>query len=251
VVYNPFSWNILRTGHYNTVMSYRYLLAVALLAAASVVGQPRLEIVGNRFDFGITPQNGTLVQFFWFKSIGTDTVRITKLTTGCDCATMPLPRDWIAPGDSMEVGLFWHTERKVGNSGRYPYVFTNAGEDPSRIYLTANVALAIDSAQPLSIKPYRVELSRLPSMSLDTATIFLTNRTADSIQLAIVSNPVKEVRIDLPAGLAAGETVKCRFAVAPEYRDIDFERSITVLVSGGQENQARYTIPIRRKIYGN
>ncbi|MEW6051381.1 MAG: DUF1573 domain-containing protein [Candidatus Zixiibacteriota bacterium] len=232
----------------------RPLLLAALLLLVGVFsgfGQPKLEIPSNKFDFGISPQNASLVQFFWFKSIGTDTVRITKLTTGCDCATMPLPQNWLAPGDSMHVGLFWHSERKVGNSGRYPYIFTNASPDPYRIYLTALVISGMDSAHPVSVKPYKVELSKLPTMSLDTTAITFTNHSKDSFALSVISSPIAECEIELPQALGGNRSSNCVVRVKPEYRDQEFERSFTVLFEGPGELRYRYTVPVRRKIYGN
>ena len=91
-----------------------WILLAILLSWSGLVAQPKLEVPGREFDFGSIPHSSTVVQQFWFKSVGTDTVKIERIRTGCDCATFSLERDWLAPGDSMKVSFHWESQRRVG-----------------------------------------------------------------------------------------------------------------------------------------
>lgn len=225
-------------------------LLLALVLWVGLAAQPKIEIPSNKFEFGISPQNATLVHYFWFKNPGTDTLRITDIVTGCDCTTMPLPQKWIAPGDSMKVDVFWKTELKNGNTGRYPYVFTNAGKDPARMSMTALVLPGMDSIRPVNIKPYKIELSKLPTMSIDSMAFVMTNVLTSPATLKIITPPLAECDIYIPDSIPAGAQAIGYARIKAEFRDLQFERSFTMLVTAPKEADVRYTIPVRRKVYG-
>lgn len=211
--------------------------------------EPRLVIAGNRFDFGTTPQHSTLTQYFWFHSAGTDTVKITKVETGCDCTTMPLEKTVLAPGDSMKVGVNWDTQASVGSSGKYPRIHIAGQQDPERLFLTASVTLFPDSARPISVKPYRAELSKMSNRSVDSVRVMLTNHSELPVALKVTSAQVAEFRVTVPDSLRAKETVAMVIAVAPEFQDKEFSRSITLSYDGGAVSViGNITVPVRRKI---
>jgi hypothetical protein len=223
------------------------LLFASLVAASTVLAQPKLEIAGNRFEFGMVPQNSTVVQFFWFKSVGTDTLRIVEIKQGCNCILTPLEQDWIAPGDSLSVGFFWETQKRVGKIGQYPYIFTNAGKEPDRVYLTAAVSINPADAYPVSVKPFKLELSRVAGTSLDSLQFILHNDSEDDLSCTVVSFPLVECEVVLPDILKAKSDNTGYIRVKKEYLGTEFQRSITLRLSDKQNSAV--TIPIRRKFY--
>ncbi|HVP06541.1 MAG TPA: DUF1573 domain-containing protein [Candidatus Acidoferrum sp.] len=224
---------------------------IIVLTAAGLAAQPKIDIPGNKFDFGMAPQGAVLVQYFWFRNPGTDTLHINRIVTGCDCATMPLTQQYIAPGDSMNVGLFWQTERKIGNTGRYPYIYTDASKDAARIFLTAQVLPSLDSARPVSFKPYKMELTKLPTMQVDSVAFLVTNHSTFPAVLKVITPPVEQCEVSIPDSLPSGSQGMGYVKVKPAYKDKEFENSFTVLVSSSAKDPTyRFTIPIRRKTYG-
>jgi len=217
------------------------------LTAACVLAQPKLEIVGNKFEFGSVPQNATITQFFWFKSVGSDTVRITEIKPGCTCVLSPLERDWIAPGDSISVGFYWDTQKRVGGIGIYPYIFTNAGPEPYRVFLTASISVDPAEAYPVSAKPFKLELSRVGDTSVDSLAFVLHSFFEDDVRYSIISYPVAECEIVLPEVLKSETDNTGYIKVRKEYLYTEFQRSITLRFS--DKNNSTLTIPIRRKFY--
>ncbi len=226
------------------------ILVAISVAAKLVSAEPKLEVDRRKFDFGLTSQNSTLVEFFWFKSVGTDTVKIRKITTGCDCATMPLERNMLPPGDSMSVGFFWKTYRKDGNTGRYPFVTTNEKGDPLQLSFTASVVDALDETRPLSFSPYKVELSKIGARSIDTVLLEMKNHGDKDLELRMSSSRFPECTILFPDTIKAGQTAHCTVILNAPYADQEFERSFTVFMQSSDQATARFTIPVRRKIYG-
>lgn len=225
------------------------LCLVLVMLAVGVLAQPRFEITGNRFSFGMVPQSSTVANYFWFKSTGLDTVRITEIKTGCSCAHIPLPKDWIAPGDSMLVGFFWETEHRIGSTGKYPYITWSEHEEPARLFLTADVAAEPDSSRPLSIKPYKAELSRLGTKSIDSVGINFTNHQATPIVMKVVSVLTDEYKVVYPDTIPANGSATGYIKINPAYADKEFKGSVTFEYAASEVENKRFTIPIRRKMY--
>jgi hypothetical protein len=226
------------------------ILLILALFSVPALAQPKLIIANSDFDFGLVPQNSTAVNYYWFKSTGQDTVRITQIKTGCDCVTMPLPRSTMPPGDSMLVGFFWETQQKMGQSGRYPYIYVDGVMDPVRMAMKANVAIVPDSARPLAIKPFRVELSRIPGKSIDSVVLKFTNYGAGPLVLSVVSTVPKEYTYTIPDTLQAGATVQGVVWIHPSMADKEFKSSMTIEWKSPDGLSGRFTVPVRRKLFG-
>lgn len=218
-----------------------------MTAVASVSSQPALEIPNNRFDFGIVSQNSTLVHYYWFKSVGTDTLEITRIKTGCSCALMPMETDKIAPGDSIRVGIYWDVKRNNGSIGRYPYIYTNAGPDPYRVFLTAKVIMDLLSVRPVAVRPYKLEVPKLQQKSIDSLEFILHNFNSYDLTCEIISLPFDECEIFVPKILKAESDNIGYIKVNKDYLYQEFKRSISIRLSDPKADII--TIPIRRKFY--
>jgi len=223
------------------------LFVLSVMGVTGGVCQPALEIQDNSFEFGSVPQNTTVFHYFWFKSTGTDTLKINHIKTGCACVLMPLERDWIAPGDSMKVGIYWNIKRRVGKIGRYPYIFTNAREEPYRVYLKGTISITPNESRPLSIKPFKLELSKLADKSIDSLSFILHNHSDKDLYFNLLSDPFEECEFFIPEILLANSDNSCYIKVNKDYLDIEFKRSITLQLS--DDRKTIITIPIRRKFY--
>lgn len=227
------------------------ILALALLlilVSIPVYARPVLEIPDEKFDFGSVASSSAVSHYFWFKSTGTDTVRIEKIKTGCTCALMPLERDWIAPGDSMKVGIFWNLKNQIGKTGRYPYILSNTGSEPLRLSLTAAVVTEMDQVIPVSVKPFKLELATTPTAKVDSIEFVLSNRTERDYQCMVVSFPIEQCEVVVPEQIKAKSEARGYIRLKPEFADKEFKSSLTIAYLGTQPG--RISIPVRFQKYG-
>lgn len=217
------------------------------MITASLYAGPELTIDNKRFYFGTMPQNSTVTHYFWFKSTGDDTLKITEIKTGCTCALMPLEREELPPGDSMLVGFYWETKNSLYKTGKYPYIFTNAQDDPYQVMLTGICVQFPDSARPVSTVPFRIELLSYGDKSINQQEFELTNHSNDEVDLTMISFPVEECEISFPEKINPNSSAKGYVKVKEAYLDKEFKRSLTLMDRNNTET--RITIPIRRKIY--
>ncbi len=223
------------------------LLAIVVAIAGSLAAQPELEIVENRFDFGNIPQNSTLRHYFWFKSVGTDTLTIKEIKTGCTCVLIPLESKVIAPGDSMLVGISWNVKRRLGRIGRYPYIFTNAEEDPVQVSLQGKAVKSAEALRPVAFAPYKFEVSGYGENRIDSLEFKITNFSSDEVQLRQVSFVTEECTIYLPEKIGPKSEAVGYIKVNEEYLDKEFKNSLTVELN--DKLSTRVTVPIRRKLF--
>lgn len=160
---------------------------------------------------------------------------------------MPLERDELPPGDSMLVGFYWDTKNTMFKTGKYPYIFTNAQDEPYQVHLTGFCNPAPDSARPISISPFKVELLAHKQKTINQQEFVLTNHSNADIEFVLVSFPLKECEISLPEKISANSSATGYVKVKEEFLDKEFKRSITLMDRDNTET--RITIPIRRKIY--
>jgi hypothetical protein len=220
---------------------------ILILGAATVQAEPRLVVLAPTFEFGYTPQNSAVQHRFWFRAAGTDTVRIKEIKTDCACALMPLERDWLAPGDSMEVTITWELGRITGGILRSPYVFCNASPDPMKLYLSASVTPFPDSVRPVSVRPFRFELARASIRDIDSIGFTLTNHSDDEVNVRLISPLPRQIDVVLPDVVPGNSGSTGYVRLKPEFADTEFNTSITLMTTDPKNTHV--TIPVRRKFY--
>ncbi len=223
------------------------IVGTVLLLAGQVSSSPKIEIPHDRIEFGYIPFGSTVSHTLWIKSIGSDTLVIDTIVTGCSCATSPLSNARIAPGDSLEVSFTWDLQRRIGPSGVYPRIQTNARPEPYYIHLTGTTTKSAGELRPVTMLPFRLAFARTQSNSVDTVEVTVKNHSDETIAVTPVSYQPPHVDYSLPDSIGAGETVVGRVWVRPEYLDEEFQGSITFLLSDSRERSI--TIPYHRRFF--
>ncbi|HWR82857.1 MAG TPA: DUF1573 domain-containing protein [Candidatus Deferrimicrobium sp.] len=221
--------------------------ALVLLFEAAAYGQPRLVVPMSQFDFGFVPQNSKLTHRFWFRSLGTDTLRISEIKTGCACAVMPLTQDWIAPGDSLEVRIDWEIGKNIGGVDRFPRVFTNAGPDPVQLHLKGMITAFPDSARPVTVQPFRFLLAKSARKTIDSLSFTVTNHDSQPLKVSLISPAAEQIELVFPDSIDAQSSRTGYVKVKRAWADTEFETSLTLLIS--DPANTHITLPVKRQFY--
>ncbi len=224
------------------------LTVVALLVGASAAfAGPKLEVRPNaEFKFGFAPQNSSLITIYWLHNSGDDTLRISKVTPGCGCTTAPLEKSAVAPGDSAKLQITFDSKSMMGMTSKRIAISTNAEHPDTNLSFLADVVRRPDSTWPMTVLPYKVDLTQMGEKVRDRITMTLRNVSPDPISLKFISVPEDLFSVTLPAQIAGNESVKVELVLTPEAVKKDFVSSMTLEVSGKEEY--RYTVPVKRKI---
>ncbi len=228
--------NILATGLFLLVLS------------PIVRPEPGLTINNDHFDFGLIPRNTTLMTGFWLNSTGDDTLKITKIKTGCSCVLAPLDRHEIAPGDSLYLQLTWELKNRVSKVGKYPYIYTNAQEDPFRVYMDGIVMRHPDSALVAFSRPYILELARVGEKLIDSLEFEIINKFEHDLMAEVTSPAPLNCDLILPEILPAFGNAKCYIKIKPGFTEEEFKTSFTLRLSDPESTT--FTVPVRYRIIG-
>ncbi|MDF1544690.1 MAG: DUF1573 domain-containing protein [bacterium] len=219
-----------------------------LLLASTLSAAPGLTINYDHFDFGLVPRNSTVMTGFWLHSTGEDTLKISEIKTGCSCVLAPLERKEIAPGDSLFLQLTWEMKNKVSKVGKYPYIYTNAQDDPFRVYMDGVVMRDPDSAPVAYSTPYVLELARVGEKLIDSLEFDLTNKFEHDLMAEVTSPQPLNCNLVLPEILPAFGSAKGYIKVKPGLTEEEFKTSFTLRFTDPESTTL--TIPVRFRIIG-
>jgi hypothetical protein len=160
---------------------------------------------------------------------------------------MPLEKDWLAPGDSMEVEIHWSLKRHVGSVSRLPRVFSNATGSPHSLVLKGSVSPRPDSIRPVTAKPFRLLFGKTSAADIDSIAVELTNHTSEQVAVEVVSPTNPELVLNLPATIEPFSSATGYARLTEGFGDKEFQTSVTLLFS--DERTSRLTLPVERKFY--
>lgn len=220
-------------------------LTCLLVLTGSALAEPEVEIPEHEFNFGRTLQRMKITHTFWIKSVGEDTLRITKVEPGCSCNEVPLTDSVIAPGDSVPLKVIFSTGSYRSNTLKKPHIYTNAGDEPTYMKIHADIYSNPEKMSPLVLRPPAVELSVYSYKDMhQRATFHIVNKADRDFNLTLVDASDKPVTVELPGKVKAGETVTGVVNVREEFLNTDFLGSFTFEID--DDLRSRYTVPFRR-----
>ena len=83
---------------------------------------------------------GEIVSFtFVFRNIGTKTLTINKVDSGCGCSKVNIPEKSVEPGMEGQVEVIYDSSGEVGNQLKTITLFTNAKEPEKQLFFKAQV----------------------------------------------------------------------------------------------------------------
>lgn len=221
-------------------------VAVFLLVAGAVTAAPGIRVSPEQFNFGTLPQHSTVKSIFWIHSIGDDTLRITRVIPGCGCTKAPLEKDVLPPGDSTRLEIIFDSKSFRGQISKSPRIETNAGKPDAVVTFSAMVTPHPDSTRPLTISPYKLDITQFGERQRSEATFKITNHSDRELAVTPISLPADIALVDLPKRIAAHATVPVRVSLRELGMTTEFERSITFELNDAAKS--RYTVPVKRQL---
>jgi hypothetical protein len=219
-----------------------YLLLFACVGTSHA--GPAVEIPDPLFDFGKICQSAKVAHTFWVKSVGDDTLRITRVFPGCGCTQTPIEDSVIAPGDSTTFEIFFSTKSYRGMVSKRPYLETNAGGEKVYVKIKAELLPEPDTVMPLNLSPYNLDVSQFTTKPRRKAKFLIQNKSDQDYEITLIDWSKKHFDVKLPQMIKAGETVDGMVIVHESTIETEFEQSLTFEIN--DEAHSRYSLPIRR-----
>lgn len=130
----------------STIKEYmkRFLLSLALVlvSAAALLGQPKQTIVfeKNTHDLGtIVVSDNVYTVVFPFKNAGLLPLQLQFVSTPCTCTTTSWTKEELEPGATGEVTVTYQANGPVDNLSLVFYVYSNGIPNPAALILKGKV----------------------------------------------------------------------------------------------------------------
>lgn len=227
----------------------RIMIAAALLALAGVsaaTAAPKLGISEENFDFGYVPQNAKVSHVYWLKAEGTDSVKIANVVPGCGCTKAPLEKNLLGPGDSTRLEVIFDTRSYSGLVTKRPTIQFSDGTPDAHITFNCNVSVRPDSTYPITISPYKLDLTQAGEKVRSEMKFTITNSSDQDLSLALISLPTDLATVTIPKAVKAGKTAEGTIKLTKAGLDAEFEKAVTLQVSDSKNS--RFTIPVKRAV---
>lgn len=105
-------------------------------------GRPIIEFQKKEHNFGIVIEGEKVIHHFKFKNIGNNSLTIKNVNASCGCTVPSFSSEPIAPNDEGEIEVVFDSNHRIGKQQKTLSVWTNAQEDPIRLYIACEVVKA-------------------------------------------------------------------------------------------------------------
>ena len=208
------------------------------LSSSSIQAAPKLKIDSTHFDFGYTPEGLPVIHRYWAYSVGTDTLKISRVRSSCGCTSVPLTKKNIAPGDSVSLELKFDTKRFKGQIAKTAAVESNDSTQPDlQLHFTARVGLweGIVIAKPNQVY--------LDTLGKTEQTITLKNTSVAAYKISIISPIAEFMTLTLSSTeLPAKGEVSLAIKTTPKTPIGDYNASVTLHFDGPEAHNL--SIPV-------
>ncbi|MDX9759073.1 MAG: DUF1573 domain-containing protein [Bacteroidota bacterium] len=168
-------------------MKFQHCLFFLIVALASCNAQvppgPKLVVEdGATFDFGPISHTARPEHRFTLRNTSTDTVRIVKVHATCGCTATMVSGSTLPPGASATVDVrFTPPRTSNGRVSKSISVFTE--NDLQKQYV---LRIEADIRSAFTVMPKIVALDTIITRNIATATLTLTNVSADTQRIHMV-----------------------------------------------------------------
>ncbi len=145
------------------------LLAGGAAAQGIKVSGPVIEIEPRTFNLGELQQKTMHRVRAHIRNAGTETLRISSVTSDCGCAVAQLPDSVLSPGDTTSVLITLSTRHYSGKITKHIYLKSNDPGAPSAPITLKALVRQIVTLRPLAVDFGTVLLGETPTRTLTVA----------------------------------------------------------------------------------
>lgn len=224
-----------------------FIMLITMSFSAVLVAQqkgPRALVVQPSFDMGYLPLKATVTMTYWINNIGTDSLKIFKVSLSCGCTRAPMQKATIAVNDSVEMELTFDAGPRTKTQNKIAHVKCN---DPanSSFELAFNCYIYEPGEPTGPISVIKNESLKLTTKDLGKSfPVVFKNVSKENLTAKLVAFPADLFTVDLPESpIRPGSTGEFIVRTKTGINTKNFIRSFTFELS--DPAKTRFTIPVR------
>jgi hypothetical protein len=201
------------------------------------------------YDFGYLPQKSEVSHTFYVYNTGPDSLRVSRIASGCSCTSASEIDRPVPPGDSAAVKVTFKSGRYHHMVQKTTKVYTDDPVAPVRhLRIAAFVYKKGEEISPVSITPpiltCKIEKGVI-CPALDTLSI--TNHSDRDLKIEIEHYPGELIeKATVLYSISPGDTAQVVLKVLPKIFAVEPEGlSLTLVLTG--KDTTRVTVPVEIK----
>lgn len=161
-----------------------------------------------------------------------------------------MDKERLAVGDSTRLEIIFDTKSGRTRVSKRPKIYIQGSDLPRSVQITAHVLPRPDSAYPITLKPYKLDISQFGEKKRTKAEFTVNNVSKTDLEIKVIDFQDQYFDVNFgPTTIKAGESAKGKVTINSDRVDQSFEKSVTFLVTGkGQTKPVRFTLPIKRTV---
>lgn len=199
------------------------------LAQKGELSRARISFSETMWDFGYVPKTGKVIHTYQVKNIGQDTLIIGRVRTSCGCATTPLSRERIAPGESADMKVIFDPEKLIGGdqTTRKLQVISN---DPMEPFAEVRFTAKLGKTNSLvKVYPAGIDFDTVSRDAGVARTVTLENISGEKLFMELIEGPGDGVDIELSgSSLDPGEKVQLTLRLKSKATPGNLHTSVTL-----------------------
>lgn len=155
--------------------------------------QPKIEVAeGTNIDFGEVFSGNKISKDLNIRNVGTDTLRIASVNTGCGCTATLLSEKNIAPGDSGKLKISFDSRGFSGKVTKHVSIQSNDTKSPN-----LSIAFNVNIITILTLNPQFLSFHNIKVDSAYKQTVTITNTGKQQVKILSVDPQSKDFKTAL------------------------------------------------------
>ena len=215
-----------------------FTLAIVLLLPFLVYSQA--GIIEQVHDFGNVGIDFTLFHDFKYVNLSDSPIKILKAQTTCDCSSVKFDDSLMNPGDTAVFSLSFSTRDYYGPTNKSVTVTTDNKDIPEiTFHYIANVGQWFSGLKPRPISLFflpgkKVQKIIIPNVSFDNIELVDVYKYDTTFNFKVVSESAK-----------IGKNIELEVSPDSSLPTGTYHSNLTALISTGQKEKSKLTIPIK------
>lgn len=162
-----------------------------------------------------------------------------------------MDKERIAVGDSARLEILYSTKSSIGKTTKTPRITIKGSDLPRSVQISATVLANPDSAYPVAVKPYKLDISQFGEKKRTEITFTLTNRSPEDLKIELVAHDPSFFTPTLPKTIKANGEATGTVKIKSEKVGESFDKSLTFAaspVNGSNQQPVRFTVPVKRTV---
>lgn len=228
----------------------KYLLIISLFSISVQAETKSLVSTSHStINFGYVPQMGEYSRKITIKSNISDTLRIGKIKTYCDCITANINNDIIYPGDSIILELRLRSNNIVGRQYKVTHIYDENNIRLAKITVRASVYKKNANFETIFVEPAILNFSQFGDKGIDEAIFNISNISDETVPLELMFTYPEYFELDFPVYVESNKKAKGTVKLTKKGKSCEFGESFTFKFIDAKSQEYLFSVPVKRKVF--